>query len=155
MLSSRTIIGIIVGSIIMGIGTYSLITSFGVQEIQVNDTYLAGESTTYQFTAPQHSKHFLNMTADSFDVNLRSPFGGLQIKDESFKKELSVGWVHLMDGQSTLKINNTGGSELKVWGYVTAELDPIQITYHLMVIIAGVVIIGFSAGFSIRKPKGF
>ena len=95
------------------------------------------------------------MTADSFDVNLRSPHGGLQIKDESFKRELSVEWVHLMDGQSTLKINNTGGSELKVWGYVTAELDPIQITYHLMVIIAGVVIIGFSAGFSIRKPKGF
>lgn len=155
MLNTRTIIGTAVGSIILVIGAYSLITSFGVQEIQVNDTYAAGETTTYQFTAPQHSKHFLNMTADSFDVNLRTPKGGLQIKDESFKRELSVEWVHLIDGQSTLKINNTGASELKVWGYVTAELDPIQMTYHLMVIIAGVVIIGFSAGFSLRKPKGF
>ena len=139
----------------MGIGAYSLITSFGVQEIQVNDTYASGESTTYQFTAPAHSKHFLNMTGDSFDIFLKSPRGGLQINDESFKEKLSMEWVHLLDGESTLKINNTGGSELNVSGYVTAELDPIQITYHLMVIIAGVVIIGFSAGFSIRKPKGF
>jgi len=34
-------------------------------------------------------------------------------------------------------------------------IDPIQITYHIMVIIGGVVILGFSAGFSVRKPKGF
>ena len=155
MLSSRTIIGIIVGSAIIAIGLYSLITSLGVQTINVNDTFAEGESTTYSFTAPKGSKHFLNMTADTFHVNLRSPSGGLQIKEQDFKKELSIEWVHLIDGESTLKIQNTGNSELKVWGYITALLDPIQMTYHILVIISGVIIIGFSAGFSVRKPKGF
>lgn len=155
MLSTRTIIGIIVGGAIIAIGLYSLITSIGVQEIDVNDTYVVGESTTYRFTAPMTSKHFINITANSFNVDLVSPQGGLQINEKDFKNELSIEWVHLTDGESTLKIQNTGDSELKVWGYVTALLDPIQITYHILVITAGVVIIGFSAGFSVKKPRGF
>jgi hypothetical protein len=155
MFSTRTIIGIVVGSAIITIGLYSLITSLGVQTINVNDTYAIGESTTYQFSAPRGSKHFINMTADSFHVNLKSPEGGLQIKEKDFKNELSIEWVHLIDGKSTMKIQNTGDSELKVWGYITALLDPIQMTYHILVIISGVIIIGFSAGFSVRKPRGF
>ena len=134
MLSTRTIIGIIVGSAIIAIGGYSLITSIGVQEIDVNDTYVSGESTTYQFSAPMNSKHFINITANSFNVDLVSPQGGLQINEKDFNNELSIEWVHLTDGESTLKIQNTGDSELKVWGYVTALLDPIQITYHILVI---------------------
>ena len=136
MLSTRTIIGIIVGSAIIAIGGYSLITSIGVQEIDVNDTYVSGESTTYQFSAPMNSKHFSNITANSFNVDLVSPQGGLQINEKDFNNELSIEWVHLTDGESTLKIQNTGDSELKVWGYVTALLDPIQITYHILVITA-------------------
>lgn len=155
MLSTRTIIGIVVGSAIIAIGFYSLITSLGVQTINVNDTYAIGESTTYHFTAPQSSRQFLNMTGDSFHVDLRSPRGGLQIEEKDFKNELSVEWVHLIHGDSILKIQNTGDSELKVHGFITALVDPIQITYHILVITAGVIIIGFSAGFSVRKPRGF
>jgi len=86
---------------------------------------------------------------------LRSPSGGLQIKDEQFKRELTFEWVHLEDGESRIKVNNTGNSELNIKGYMTILTDPILITYHLLVIITGVVIIGFSAGFSVRKPRGF
>ncbi len=155
MLSKRTIIGIIVGSAISAIGIYALFTSFGLQTVNVDDTYQVGESTSYSFSAPKSTKNFINITADSFEVFLRTPRGGLQINDEQFKRELTVQWVHLLDGESKLKVRNTGDSELNISGNVTTITAPILITYHILVIIAGVVIIGFSAGFSVRKPKGF
>ena len=155
MLSTRTIIGIVIGGAIIAIGSYALVTSFGLQTVNVDDTFQVGESTSYSFSSPQGSKHFLNITADSFEVYLRSPRGGLQITDEQFKRELTIEWVHLIDGESKIKVNNTGNSELNISGYLTTLTDPIQITYHLLVIISGIVIIGFSAGFSVRKPRGF
>jgi len=155
VLSTWTIFGIVAGSAIIAIGSYALVTSFGLQEINVDDTFQVGESTSYSFSSPQGSKHFLNITADSFEVYLRSPRGGLQITDEQFKRELTIEWVHLIDGESKIKVNNTGNSELNISGYLTTLTDPIQITYHLLVIISGIVIIGFSAGFSVRKPRGF
>ena len=155
MLSTRTIIGIVVGSVIIAIGSYALVTSFGLTTVNLDDTFQVGESTSYSFSAPEGSNHYLNITADSFEVFLRSPSGGLQIKDEQFKRELTFEWIHLEDGESRLKVNNTGNSELNIKGYMTILTDPIQITYHLLVIISGVVIIGFSAGFSVRKPRGF
>ncbi len=155
MLSTRTIIGIVVGSVISAIGIYALVTSFGLQIVNVDDTFQVGESASYSFLAPISSKHFLNITADSFEVVLKSPKGGLQIKDEQFKKELSIEWVHLREGESKLEVRNTGDSELNISGYVTILTDPIQFTYHILVIIAGLVIIGFSGGFSVRKPRGF
>ncbi len=155
MLGTRTIIGIVVGSAISAIGIYALFNSFGLQTVNVDDTFQVGESTSYSFSAPEGSKHYLNITADSFEVFLRSPRGGLQITDEQFKRELTVEWVHLLDGESRLKVLNTGDSQLNISGYFTILTDPIQITYHLLVIISGVIIIGFSAGFSVRKPRGF
>ncbi len=155
MLSTRTIIGIVVGSVIIAIGSYALVTSFGLQIVNVDDTFGVGETMSYSFSAPQGSKNFLNITADSFEVNLRSPRGGIQINDEKFKNELTVEWIHLEDGETKLKVNNTGASKLNISGYFTILTDPIQITYHILVIIAGLVIIGFSAGFSVRKPRGF
>ena len=155
MLSTRTIIGIVVGSAIVAIGIYALATSFGIQTVNVDDTFQVGESTSYSFSAPLGSKQYLNITADSFEVFLKSPKGGLQIKDEQFKRELTVEWVHLQDGESKLQVRNTGDSELNISGYFTILTDPIQITYHILVITTGVIIIGFSAGFSVSKPRGF
>jgi hypothetical protein len=155
VLSKRTIIGIVVGSAISAIGVYALFTSFGLQTVNVDDTFQVGETASYSFSAPKSTKNFINITADSFEVFLRTPRGGLQINDEQYKKELSIEWVHLMDGESRFKVQNTGDSELNIQGYFTILTDPIQITYHILVITAGVVIIGFSAGFSVRKPRGF
>jgi len=155
VLSTRTIIGIVVGSAIIAIGSYALVTSFGLQTVNVDDTFQVGESTSYSFSAPKGSKNYINITADSFEVFLRTPRGGLQINDEQFKSELTVEWIHLEDGDTKLRVNNTGASKLNISGYFTILTDPILITYHLLVIITGVVIIGFSAGFSIRKPRGF
>lgn len=155
MLNSRTIIGIVVGSAIVAIGVYALITSFGLQKVDFDDTFSPGESTTYRFYAPMHSKQWINITGDTFRVDLKTPRGGIQIQDQEYKNELSIEWVHLEDDQSILKLNNTGNSELNAEGYFTVETEAIQSTYHILVITAGVVIIGFSAGFSVRKPRGF
>lgn len=155
MFSARTIIGIIVGGAIIGIGVYALVTSFGLQEIKFDDTYLPGESTIYQFYAPRDSKQEVNFTGDTFRVDLRSPEGGIQVEDDEYKEKLSIEWTHLTDGTTILKLNNTGNSDLNAKGTFTKLTEPIQITYHILVITAGVIIIGFSAGFSVRKPKGF
>lgn len=155
MLSKRTVIGIVAGSVIIAIGFVSLITSFGIQTKNIDETVGLEKSTTYQFTAPIHSKQFLNITGNSFHLSLASPSGGLQIPEQDYKKEVSLEWVHLVDGVSRVQIQNTGDSELRISGTLQFLSDPILITYHIVVITAGVIIIGFSAGFSIRKPRGF
>ena len=155
MLSKRTVIGIVVGSVIIAIGLFALVTSFGIQNKNIDETFGVGESTTYQFTAPIHSKQFLNITGNSFNLSLASPRGGLQIPKQDHKNEVSLEWVHLENGVSRVEIQNTGDSELRINGTLQFLSDPILITYHIVVITAGVIIIGFSAGFSIRKPRGF
>jgi len=155
MLSKRTVIGIVVGSVIIAIGLFALITSFGIQTKNIDETFGVGESTTYQFTAPIHSKQFLNITGNSFNLSLASPRGGLQIPNQDYKNGLSLEWVHLENDVSRVEIQNTGDSELRINGTLQFLSDPILITYHIVVITAGVIIIGFSAGFSIRKPRGF
>ena len=51
-------------------------------------------------------------------------------------------------------IQNTGDSEFIETYQFELERDPLFFTYSILVIIAGIVIIGFSAGFSAKKPKG-
>ena len=155
MYTKLTIIGIIAGGIIASIGVIALLMSFGIQTIQVDDTLDVGEGETYSLNAPAHTEQIMNVTGSTFDIYLTSPPGGLQIPNTPHKDHVSLQWIHLDDGPSTLKIQNTGSSELKVVGIVNVSSDPILSTYHIMVIIAGLVIIGFSAGFSTRKPKGF
>ncbi len=156
MLSKRTIIGLIVGSIIVAIGLYALVTSFGIQKVTDNESVVAGDSTSYQFDAPSSATQFMNITGSSFELTLSSPRGGLQIPpDTVHKNDVTLEWVHLEDGQSKVVIKNTADSDLNVYYEFEVLTDPIQITYHVIVIIGGIVILGFSAGFSIRKPKGF
>ena len=155
MLSKRTIIGLVVGSIIIGIGGYSLILHIGT--ITINENYVVGtgDSTVYTIPAPQSTPQQMKIVGDSFDLEMSSPADGLQIPNTSYKKELSLEWTHLEYGATIIKIQNTGNTELTITGTLIRSTDPIMITYDLMVITAGMVIIGFSMGFTLRKPKGF
>ena len=155
MYSKRTIIGIGVGAVIIAIGVIALVTSFGLQTINVDDTYGIGEKTTYSLTAPKHATQYINITGNSFNIDLKSPTGGLQIPERDHKENVDIEWVHLVEGRSILKIRNTGDSELHVTGTLQALTDPLQIMYHVVVIITGIVILGFSSAFSLRKPSGF
>ena len=155
MLGKRTIIGIGVGSAIIVIGIASIFTNFGIQTIDVDETFGLGEATTYRFTAPNHSPQSMTITADTFDLKLSSPGDGIQIPLTIHKKEVSIDWVHTTDGESRIVIQNTGDSELHVEATFQVSPDPIFITYDIMVIITGLVIMGFSLGLSVRKPRGF
>lgn len=155
MLTKRTVIGNIVGGAIMAIGIAAFVMALGLQSVEINDTFGTGESTSYRFAAPVNAEQSMSITAESFDVELSSPADGLQIPLAGYEKETIIEWSHLADGESKIRIQNTGPTELHITGMVQISTDPIYFTYHILVIISGIVIVGFSAGFSIRKPRGF
>jgi len=155
VISKRTAIGIGVGSAIIAISTVSLFLNFGIQTIGVDETLDLGEATTYRISAPEHTPQKMKITGETFDVILESPADGLQIPLTSHKKEVTFDWVHLADGETRINIQNTGNSEIHVVATFQASTNPLRITYDIMVMITGLVIIGLSLGFSIRKPRGF
>jgi hypothetical protein len=155
MLSKRTIIGLVVGSAIIAIGGYSLLLHVGM--ITINEDYIVGvgDSMSYTIPAPASTPQHMKIIGDAFDLKLQSPGEGLQIPITSHKKETTIDWVHLIDGETRIQIQNTGESELEITGILIRSSDPIWFTFDLMVITSGMVIIGFSMGFTLRKPKGF
>ncbi len=155
MFTKRTLIGTVVGSIITAIGLISLITAIGVQTANVNDVIEVGKPDVYQFTAPKGAHNSLTIIGDSFDIEVKTPSNGLQIPKTAHKKEVSLDWYVLEEGINRIAIQNTGQSQINVTGTLQYSSDPILFTYHIMVVIAGIVVIGFSAGFSFKKPKGF
>ena len=155
MLSKRTVIGIIIGSTIIAIGSVSLIGHMG--PLTINENYIVeiGGPASYTIPAPANTPQSMKIIGDAFDLKLESPGDGLQIPKKSYKKELKLDWVHSENGETKIKIQNTGNTELEITGILIRNSDPIWFTYDLMVIITGIVIIGFSMGFTLRKPKGF
>ena len=155
MLSKRTIIGLVVGSAIIAIGGYSLLLHIGM--ITINEDYVVGvgDSMSYTIPAPASTPQHMKILGDAFDLKLQSPGEGLQIPITSHKKETTIDWVHLIDGETRIQIQNTGESELEITGILIRSSDPVWFTFDLMVVTSGMVIIGFSMGFTLRKPKGF
>jgi len=155
MLEKRTLIGFIVGSIIIGIGVLALFSSLGFKTVNEDKSLDIGESTSYQINANKGAMQQMTITGDKFDLKLTSPGGDPEIPLTHYTKEASIDWAHLEDGVTNIQIQNTGNSELHVKGTFQITTDPILFTYHFVVIISGIVIIGFSMGFTLRKPKGF
>ena len=77
-----------------------------------------------------------------------------KLSDE-FKDKANFSWTSTTAGQTIISIQNTGDSEFTESYKFELARDPLFFTYSILVIIAGVVVIGFSAGFSAKKPKGF
>ena len=114
MLAPRTIIGFIIGSVIIGIGVYALVTGLGFQTIDVDETFEIGEATSYQISANKGAQQQMKITGEKFDLELTSPSGDPEIPLTSFTKETSLNWAHLEDGVTRIKIQNTGTTELNV-----------------------------------------
>ena len=157
MLSKRTIIGLVVGSAIIALGGYSLLLHIG-PTISLDEYYVIeiAESKRFVITAPNHAPQHMKIIGNAFDLKLESPSTGLQIPNmTSYKDDLTLDWVHVADGETEIQLQNTGNTELEVT-LVTEQTPAMErFIYDSMVIISGMVIIGFSMGFSIRKPKGF
>ena len=156
MLNKLTIIGIIIGCAISLLGAGSMVTSLNTpNEIQEDTaTFGVGDLDKINFNAPENSSQSLTVTGDSFDVKITTPDSNNDV-DASFKNKASFSWTSTTAGQTIITIQNTGDSEFTESYKFELERDPLFFTYSILVIIAGVVIIGFSAVFSAKKPKGF
>ena len=156
MLNKYTIIGLIVGCIISGLGTVSMIDSFvnPIETIQTNDTFGIGDSDKIGFNAPANSFQTLTITGDTFDVKILTSDEKNNI-DNSYKDKETFSWTNMVYGENVIQIQNTGKSEFNISGTFEVSRNPLFLTYHILVIIAGIVVIGFSAAFTVRKPRGF
>ena len=156
MLNKYTIIGLIIGCIISGLGAASMIDFLAnpIDIMDFDDNFGVGESTIFSFQAPENSLQKLMITGDSFDVKV-SISDNVAKFDNSYKNTADLSWVNTISGENIIKIQNTGNSELNAKGTLEKSRDPLFLTYHILVIVAGVVVIGFSAAFTVRKPRGF
>ncbi len=156
MLNKFTIIGLIIGSAISLLGVSSMIDSLSnPNEVQEDSQIFGvGEMDKIQFNAPENSSQKITITGDSFDVKISTPDSSNDV-DESFKGKANLSWTSNSSGETIIVIQNTGESEFTEEYRFELERDPLFFTYSILVIIAGIVIIGFSAGFSAKKPKGF
>jgi len=156
MLNKFTIIGLIIGSVISLLGVSSMIDSLGnPNEVQEDSQIFGvGEMDKIQFNAPENSSQKITITGDSFDVKISTPNSNNNV-NESFKGKANLSWTSADSGETIIVIQNTGESEFTEDYRFELERDPLFFTYSILVIIAGIVIIGFSAGFSAKKPKGF
>ena len=156
MLNKFTIIGLIIGSAISLLGVSSMIDSLSnPNEVQEDSQIFGiGEMDKIQFNAPENSSQKITITGDSFDVKISTPNSDNNV-DESFEGKANLSWTSVTSGETIIVIQNTGQSEFTEDYRFELERDPLFFTYSILVIIAGIVIIGFSAGFSAKKPKGF
>jgi len=154
MLSKKTAIGIGIGCFLIILGSIFLISSIGKQTKSIDETIGITQNTVYQFDAQEHFHEILNVTGNSFHVKLETPGDGLQV-DEDFKKEVSFDWYSLEDGQHRIEVKNTGDSDVRVFGTLEFLSNPIEYAKHMLPIISGIIIIGISAVFTVRKPRGF
>ena len=156
MLNKFTIIGLIIGSAISLLGVSSMVDSLSnPDEVQEDtQTFGIGEMEKIQFNAPENSSQKITITGDSFDVKISTPNSDNNV-DESFEGKANLSWTSVTSGETIIVIQNTGQSEFTEDYRFELERDPLFFTYSILVIIAGIVIIGFSAGFSAKKPKGF
>ena len=125
-----------------------------IDVMDFDDYFGVGESTTFAFQAPDGSSQKVMITGNSFDVKVSIPNDVAKF-DNSYKNKADILWVNTVSGENIIKIQNTGQSELNAKGTLEKSRDPLFLTYHLLVIIAGIVVIGFSAAFTVRKPRGF
>ena len=156
MLNKLTIIGIIIGSVILILGASSMITSLNTpNEVQEDSaTFGVGDLDKINFNAPENSYQSLTVTGDSFDIKITTPDLSNNV-DASFKDKASFSWTSINAGKTIITIQNTGDSKFTEEYKFELERDPLFFTYSILVIVAGIVVIGFSAGFSAKKPKGF
>ena len=104
-------------------------------------------------TIYHNSEQKISVVGDSASIGLTKP--GAPENNYDFKKNGDISWQPTDSGRNIVKVQNTGESDLNISGAFQIEKDPIFFTYHILVITSGVIIMGFSAVFSVRKPRGF
>jgi hypothetical protein len=86
VVAPRTIIGLIIGSVIIALGASSLIIHMGPNSINENYYVEVGQATSYTIPAPANTPQSMKIIGDAFDLKLESPGDGLQIPKNSYYK---------------------------------------------------------------------
>ena len=122
MLSKYTIIGLIVGIIISGLGIFSAIDYFTnpIEFMDFNDNFGVGESTIFQFESPENSLQKLMITGDSFDVKILTP--GNKEKFDDSKLSVKTGWTAKIDFKQSLIIIKDKNYHISPIGKAAQEL---------------------------------
>jgi len=107
VLNKFTIIGLVAGCIISGIGVVSFADSLltPIEKMEFNDIFQPGEKTTFPFSAPKDSKHYLTIEGDSFTVKVKSPDSDEQINLD-LKNEANLSWTTTIEGENIIFIEN-------------------------------------------------
>lgn len=155
MLTRRTVIGMAAGGAIVAIGAAALAAAIGLQDVPIDDAYGPGERASYRLAGPAGSNQTVTVRAESFEAEIEAPGGAGGVPRGPYAGEASFSWTHAEDGESRIFLQNRGQGEMSVAGSAQISTDPVHFTYHVLVITSGVVIIGFSAAFSARRPRGF
>ena len=155
MLSKYTIVGMAVGIVISGIGIWALADAIinPVRIVEFDENLEAGDNETYSFNARSNSEQKISVVGDSARIVLTKP--GAPESVYVFKRIGDLSWQLTDGGHNIVKVQNAGESDLNISGVFEVEKNPIFFTYHILVITSGVIIMGFSAVFSVRKPRGF
>ena len=152
MASRRAIVGTVIGAIVLALGAASLISNLGLREFTIDEVYEPGVFIApYDLTAPEGTVQSLDITAGSFELTLATPEDGEVTTPHEGGHTME--WAHGPSGRSTLMVSS--GVELAVAGTLYSQTDWIFVVYDAFVMISGLIIMGFSAGFGKRKPRGF
>ena len=129
MLNKYTIIGLIVGCAISGLGVASMIDSLvnPIEIRQTNDTFGIGDSDKIRFNAPANSFQTLTITGDTFDVKILTADEKNNI-DDGYKDEATFSWTNTVSGENVIQIQNTGQSEFNISGTFELSRDPLFLT---------------------------
>lgn len=102
MFTKITIIGVCIGSVLLGIGVLSMILNSPFLHTDSREATIGIEKiATYEFNAPKRSHQQFTVTGDAFHVKLVTPADGIQ-KDEDFKKQITFDWYVLEEGATKL-----------------------------------------------------
>ena len=140
-----SLVGLIAGSIISGLGVASMIDSFAnpIEVRQTDDTFGIGDSDKIRFNAPANSFQTFTVIGDTFDVKILTADEKNNI-DNSYKDKATFSWTNVVSGENTIQIQNTGQSEFNISGTFELSRDPLFLTYHILVIIAGIVAVSYT-----------
>lgn len=154
MLSKKSVIGMGIGSVAVILGAFFLIQDSMTNDHLVNETVDIGKSDVFSFEAQKQYREIFNVTGSSFHVVIKTPGQGIEI-NKDFQKHMIFDWTSVENGKHFINVTNTGDSILHVNAKLQAVTNPLIFTSHFIVISSGVLIIGISAVFSARRPKGF
>ena len=135
MLNKYTIIGLIAGSIISGLGVASMIDSFAnpIEVRQTDDTFGIGDSDKIRFNAPANSFQTFTVTGDTFDVKILTADEKNNINN-SYNDKATFSWTNTASGENIIQIQNTGQSEFNISGTFELSRDPLFFTYHILAV---------------------